>query len=74
MTVNYEIDGALGGATLAKPLHNLLDDALLEDLMTVYEKVVAEGARAILLRSSMRHFCAGAEGRQVVSGKFSKSR
>ena len=46
---------------LAKPPHNLLDDALLEDLMTAYEAVVAEGARAILLRSSMRHFCAGAE-------------
>jgi len=61
MTVNYEIDGAVGVVTLAKPPHNLLDDALLEDLMTAYEKVVAEGARAILLRSSMRHFCAGAE-------------
>jgi enoyl-CoA hydratase/carnithine racemase len=61
MTVKYEIDGAVGVVTLAKPPHNLLDDAMLEDLMTAYEKVVAEGARAILLRSSMRHFCAGAE-------------
>src|SRR6478736_4650188 len=60
MTVNYEIDGAVGVVTLAKPPHNLLDDALLEDLMTAYENVVAEGARAILLRSSMRHFCVGA--------------
>src|SRR5260370_22592950 len=61
MTVNSEIERAVGVVTLAKPPHNLLDDALLEDLMTAYEKVVAEGARAILLRSSMRHFCAGAE-------------
>jgi enoyl-CoA hydratase/carnithine racemase len=61
MTVKYEIDGAVGVVTLAKPPHNLLDDTLLEDLMTAYEKVVVEGARAILLRSSMRHFCAGAE-------------
>jgi enoyl-CoA hydratase/carnithine racemase len=60
MTVKYEIDGAVGVVTLAKPPHNLLDDALLEDLMTAYENVVAEGARAILLRSSMRHFCVGA--------------
>jgi enoyl-CoA hydratase/carnithine racemase len=34
--------------------------SLLEDLMTAYENVVAEGARAILLRSSTRHFCVGA--------------
>jgi enoyl-CoA hydratase/carnithine racemase len=61
MTVKYEIDGAVGVVTLAKPPHNLLDDALLEDLAAAYEKVVAAGARAILLRSSMRHFCAGAE-------------
>jgi enoyl-CoA hydratase/carnithine racemase len=61
MTVKYEIDGAVGVVTLAKPPHNLLDDALLEDLMTAYQTVVAKGARAILLRSSMRHFCAGAE-------------
>jgi enoyl-CoA hydratase/carnithine racemase len=61
MTVKYEIDGTVGVVTLAKPPHNLLDDALLEDLMTAYEKVVVGGARAILLRSSMRHFCAGAE-------------
>jgi len=60
MTVKYEIDGAVGVVTLAKLPHNLLDDALLEDLMTAYENVVAEGARAILLRSSMRHFCVGA--------------
>src|ERR1700732_4883201 len=61
MTVKYEIDGAVGVVTLAKPPHNFLYDALLEDLMTAYEAVVAKGARAILLRSSMRHFCVGAE-------------
>jgi len=37
--------------TLAKPPHNLLDDAFLAGLMTAYEKVVTQGARAILLRS-----------------------
>jgi hypothetical protein len=34
--------------------------SLLEDLITAYENVVAEGARAILLRSSTLHFCVGA--------------
>jgi len=60
-TVNHEIDGKVGLVTLAKPPHNLLDDKLIGDLVAAYQAVVAEGCRAILLRSSMRHFCAGAE-------------
>ena len=50
-TVAHEIDRAVGIVTLAKPPHNLLDDALLEELMTAYQTVVAKGARAILLPS-----------------------
>src|SRR5258708_35554711 len=61
MTVTHEIDGKVGVVTLAKPPHNLLDDQLIDDLVATYQAVVAEGCRAILLRSAMRHFCAGAE-------------
>jgi enoyl-CoA hydratase/carnithine racemase len=60
-TVTHEIDGKVGVVTLAKPPHNLIDDQLLDDLVAAYRAVVAGGGRAILLRSSMRHFCAGAE-------------
>jgi enoyl-CoA hydratase/carnithine racemase len=60
-TVTHEIDGKVGVVTLAKPPHNLIDDALIDDLIAAYRAVVADGCRAILLRSSMRHFCAGAE-------------
>lgn len=60
-TVTHEIDGKVGVVTLAKPPHNLLDDPLIENLVAAYKAVVAEGCRAILLRSSQRHFCAGAE-------------
>lgn len=60
-TVAHEIDGKVGVVTLAKPPHNLIDDRLVEDLMAAYNAVVSGGCRAILLRSSMRHFCAGAE-------------
>jgi enoyl-CoA hydratase/carnithine racemase len=60
-TVTQEIDGKVGVVTLAKPPHNLLDDRLIEDLVAAYQSVIARGCRAILLRSSMRHFCAGAE-------------
>lgn len=59
--VTYEIDGAVGVVTLAKPPHNLIDDPMIADLLTAYRSVVSAGCRAILLRSSMRHFCAGAE-------------
>jgi enoyl-CoA hydratase/carnithine racemase len=59
--VQHEVDGGVGIVTLAKPPHNLLDDALLEDVVTAYRNVMSAGARAILLRSAMRHFCAGAD-------------
>jgi enoyl-CoA hydratase/carnithine racemase len=65
MTVQYEIDGGVGIVMLAKPPNNLLDDRLLSELMSAYEKVVAEGARSILLRSSLRHFCVGAEVQSI---------
>lgn len=60
-TVTHEIDGKVGVVTLAKPPHNLVDDALINDLGAAYRAVIADGCRAILLRSSQRHFCAGAE-------------
>jgi len=60
-TVTHEIDGGVGIVTLAKPPHNLIDGPMIDDLIATYRQVVADGCRAILLRSSMRHFCAGAQ-------------
>jgi enoyl-CoA hydratase/carnithine racemase len=60
-TVTHHLDGKVGVVTLEKPPHNLLDDRLIEDLVSAYRAVATEGCRSILLRSSMRHFCAGAE-------------
>ncbi|PDT74294.1 enoyl-CoA hydratase/isomerase family protein [Bradyrhizobium sp. C9] len=60
-TVLHDMDGGVGVVTLAKPPHNLLDDQLINDVVRAYHAVVAAGCRAILLRSAMRHFCAGAE-------------
>jgi enoyl-CoA hydratase/carnithine racemase len=59
--VTHEIDGAVGVVSIAKPPHNLIDDELLDDLMAAYRAVLSGGCRAILLRSSQRHFCAGAD-------------
>jgi enoyl-CoA hydratase/carnithine racemase len=66
--VTYEKDGAVGVVTLAKPPHNLIDGALLDGLLASYGRAVNEGCRSILLRSSMRHFCAGADVNGFTSG------
>jgi enoyl-CoA hydratase/carnithine racemase len=66
--VRYEKDGAVGVVTLAKPPHNLIDDALIDGLLTSYQRAIADGCRAILLNSAMRHFCAGADVNGFVSG------
>jgi enoyl-CoA hydratase/carnithine racemase len=59
--VTHEIDGAVGVVSMAKPPRNLIDDELLDDLMAAYRAVLSAGCRAILLKSSQRHFCAGAD-------------
>jgi enoyl-CoA hydratase/carnithine racemase len=59
--VSCDQDGAVGVVTLAKPPHNLIDEAFLDGLLAAYRSAVAGGCRSILLRSGMRHFCAGAD-------------
>lgn len=66
--IEYRKDGAVGVVTMSKPPHNLIDNAMLAELTTAYAHAVADGCRAILLRSSMRHFCAGAD-LNVLSGE-----
>lgn len=68
-TVKIELDGAVGIVSLAKPPHNLIDDAMISDLLAAYREVVAQGARAIVLNSQMRHFSAGAEMSSFTDGK-----
>src|SRR5258706_6245436 len=60
-TVHFEKDGAVAVVTMAKPPHNLIEDGLIRDLQNAYRSAVEEGCRSILLRSAMRHFCAGAD-------------
>ena len=35
-TVKIEMDGAVGVVSLTKPPHNLIDDAMIADLLTAY--------------------------------------
>jgi len=71
--VLYDKQGDVGVVTMAKPPHNLIDDALLEGIGSAYARAVDEGCRAILLRSSMRHFCAGADVAAFTDGLKSRS-
>ncbi|UYV38374.1 enoyl-CoA hydratase/isomerase family protein [Rhodobacteraceae bacterium D3-12] len=66
--VTFKRDGDVGVVTLAKPPHNLIDDALLSDLLAAYKQAVDGGCRSILLRSEMRHFCAGADVTAFTNG------
>jgi enoyl-CoA hydratase/carnithine racemase len=59
--VTYERDGGVGVVTLAKPPHNLIDEPFLDALLAAYSEAVTSDCRSILLRSAMRHFCAGAD-------------
>jgi enoyl-CoA hydratase/carnithine racemase len=54
-----ERDGALAVATLARPPVNAIDDELLSRLEAVMEGIA--GASVLLLRSSEKAFCAGAD-------------
>ncbi|NDZ17717.1 enoyl-CoA hydratase/isomerase family protein [Variovorax sp. WS11] len=71
-SIEYEKDGAVAVVTLAKPPHNLLDNALLSSLSATYAEAVKDGCRAILLRSAMRHFCAGADLESIASERWTQ--
>jgi len=60
-TINLQKDGAVGVVTMCKPPHNLMDKSMLAELASALHASVEAGCRSILLRSSMRHFCAGAD-------------
>lgn len=68
-TVQFARVGDVAVVTLAKPPHNLIDDALTSGIVAGYERAVHEGCRAILLNSAMRHFCAGADVNAFVGGR-----
>jgi enoyl-CoA hydratase/carnithine racemase len=59
--IKYEKDGNVGIVTMSKPAHNLIDGVMMEELVQVYAHAESDGCRALILRSDMRHFCAGAD-------------
>ena len=60
-TIDVTMDGDVAVLTMAHKPYNLLDRALVEELISVLDRVAAQQARAVLLRSALRHFSAGAD-------------
>ena len=59
--VRRVMDGGVAVLTMQLAPHNLLGDVLVAELMGALAWVRQEGARAVVLRSGLRHFCAGAD-------------
>ena len=53
--------GGGGRLTLNNPPHNLIGSDFIEEFCSAQERAVEDGMRAILIRSDLRHFCAGAD-------------
>jgi enoyl-CoA hydratase/carnithine racemase len=59
--VERRLDGTVGILTMRHPPYNLLDAALSMRIVEGLRWAAAEGARAVVLRSGLRHFSAGAD-------------
>jgi enoyl-CoA hydratase/carnithine racemase len=60
-TVRYETDGPLAVLTMTREPYNLLGPQLSRLLLSALDRASSEKTRAVLLRSGLRHFSAGAE-------------
>lgn len=69
--IDSEAVGAVSVLTLNNPPHNLIGGSFIEDYCRAQEEAVANGARAILVRSKLRHFCAGADTSALGAGGVS---
>jgi len=59
--VTYEISGPLAVITMTHEPHNLLGPELMQPLIAGLQRASSENARAVLLKSGLRHFSAGAD-------------
>jgi len=60
-SVSLEMVGNVGVLTMTHAPHNLLGPALIDGILAGLAQAEAAGARAILLKSGLRHFSAGAD-------------
>lgn len=68
--VSLELTNDIATAQIHRPPHNFFDAALIESLADAYEAADQAGARAIVLCSEGKNFCAGADfsGRSLSGG------
>ena len=67
--VSLELENYIATAEIHRPPHNFFDAELISSLADAYEAAERHGARAIVLCSEGKNFCAGADFRnQRVSG------
>jgi enoyl-CoA hydratase/carnithine racemase len=59
--VARQLDDGVALLTMQLAPYNLLGERLVSELMTSLQWAQREGARAVVLRSALRHFCAGAD-------------
>ena len=59
--VALELDGAVAVLTMRHAPHNFLGTELIAGLLAGLAWAVEQRARAVVLRSGLRHFCAGAD-------------
>lgn len=59
--VRRELDGPVGVLTMGLAPYNLLGETLVTDLLSALEWARRQQARALILCSGLRHFCAGAD-------------
>ncbi|MDT7565345.1 MAG: hypothetical protein QOG76_3969 [Pseudonocardiales bacterium] len=59
--VGRELDGAVAVLTMRHAPHNFLGTALITGLLEGMRWALEQRARAVVLRSGLRHFCAGAD-------------
>lgn len=59
--VTFEQDGKVGLLTMQNPPYNLVSYDFLRQILEGVEQAVESGCRAVLLRSSLRNFSAGAD-------------
>ena len=66
-SLTMAMEGAVAVLSLGHAPYNLMDEALNTELVNGLEWSQRQGARAVILRSSLRHFSAGADLDQMVA-------
>lgn len=59
--VDLTMDGQVAVLTMQSPPYNLLDEPMCVQLLAALAETAHNGSRAVVLRSGMRHFSAGAD-------------